>query len=137
MPAVSKSQQRAAGLALSAKRGEISPSELTGAAKSMYDSMTEKELEDFANTKIKDLPEKLSELGINYLQTMAGIYEALPAGANDANAMIRELSLLLQLLSDVDIDKALSLDLNSQRQLTKIALEMNKLLKSNARILRR
>lgn len=137
MPAVSKSQQRAAGLALSAKRGEISPSKLTGAAKSMYDSMTEKELEDFANTKIKDLPEKLSELGINYLQTMAGIYEALPAGANDANAMIRELSLLLQLLSDVDIDKALSLDLNSQRQLTKIALEMNKLLKSNARILRR
>ena len=57
MPAKSQAQQKAAGAALSAKRGETSPSELKGAAREMYDSMTEEELEDFASTKRKDLPE--------------------------------------------------------------------------------
>ncbi|MGX5668185.1 DUF3008 family protein [Rhizobium daejeonense] len=57
MPAKSQAQQRAAGAALAAKRGEISQSELKGASKEMYKSMTEKELEDFASTKHKNLPE--------------------------------------------------------------------------------
>ena len=55
---VSQAQQKAAGAALSAKRGEISPSELVGASKEMYDSMTEKQLQDFAKTKHKGLPKK-------------------------------------------------------------------------------
>jgi len=59
---VSQAQQMAAGAALSAKRGESSPSELVGASKEMYDNMTEKELEDFAKTKHKDLPKKVEEL---------------------------------------------------------------------------
>ena len=58
---VSQAQQKAAGAALSAKRGDISPSELVGASKEMYDGMTEKELEDFAKTKHKDLPKKVEE----------------------------------------------------------------------------
>jgi hypothetical protein len=58
MPAVSKAQQKAAGAALSAKRGETKVSELKGAAREMYDSMTEAELEDFASTDRKGLPEK-------------------------------------------------------------------------------
>ena len=58
---VSQAQQMAAGAALSAKRGESSPSELVGASKEMYDNMTEKELEDFAKTKHKDLPKKVEE----------------------------------------------------------------------------
>ncbi len=58
MPAKSKAQQRAAGAALSAKRGETKVSELQGAAREMYDSMTEDELEDFASTEHDDLPEK-------------------------------------------------------------------------------
>ena len=57
---VSQAQQKAAGAALSAKRGEISPSELVGASKEMHDNMTEKELEDFAKTKHKDLPKKIA-----------------------------------------------------------------------------
>ena len=55
---VSQAQQMAAGAALAAKRGETSPSSLQGASKEMYDSMTEKELEDFAKTKHDDLPVK-------------------------------------------------------------------------------
>jgi hypothetical protein len=58
MPAKSKAQQKAAGAALSAKRGETKKSELKGASKGMVKSMTEKELEDLASTKRKGLPEK-------------------------------------------------------------------------------
>lgn len=53
MPAKSKQQQMAAGVALSAKRGESRASSLKGASKSMYESMSEKELEDMASTKRK------------------------------------------------------------------------------------
>lgn len=58
MPAKSKKQQMAAGAALAAKRGESKKSELKGASKSMYKSMTEKQLEEFASTKRKNLPDK-------------------------------------------------------------------------------
>ena len=58
MPAKSKAQQKAAGAALSAKRGETPKSELKGASKGMVESMTEKELEDLAETKRKNLPNK-------------------------------------------------------------------------------
>jgi hypothetical protein len=57
MPAKSKAQQEAAGAALAAKRGEQSVSELKGASRRMYDSMSEKQLEEFAETKRKSLPE--------------------------------------------------------------------------------
>jgi len=61
MPAKSKAQQKAAGAALSAKRGETSKSELKGASRSVYESMNEKQLEEFAETKRKGLPEKKSD----------------------------------------------------------------------------
>lgn len=57
MPARSKAQQKAAGAALAAKRGEIKVSELKGASKQMYDSMSEAQLEEFAETRRKGLPE--------------------------------------------------------------------------------
>lgn len=60
MPAKSKAQQKAAGAALSAKRGEIPKKDLKGASRDMVDSMTEKELEDIASTKRKKLPNKKS-----------------------------------------------------------------------------
>lgn len=58
MPARSKAQQKAAGAALSAKRGETKVSDLQGASKEMYESMTEAELEDFAGTDRKGLPDR-------------------------------------------------------------------------------
>lgn len=57
MPSKSKAQQKAAGAALSAKRGETKASELKGAAKDMYDSMSEQQLEEFASTRRKGKPE--------------------------------------------------------------------------------
>lgn len=56
MPAKSKAQQKAAGAALSAKRGETKKSELQGASKEMYETMTEAELEEMAGTERKGKP---------------------------------------------------------------------------------
>ncbi|WP_313135796.1 DUF3008 family protein [Paracoccus jeotgali] len=61
MPAKSKAQQRAAGAALSAKRGETKVGDLQGASKDMYDSMSEEELEDFASTDLDGLPEHVED----------------------------------------------------------------------------
>lgn len=61
MPAKSKAQQRAAGAALSAKRGETKVSELQGASKEMYDTMTEEELEELASTSHDGLPEEKND----------------------------------------------------------------------------
>jgi len=61
MPAKSAAQQKAAGAALSAKRGDTPKSKLKGASKSMADSMSEKELEKMASTKRKGKPEHVSK----------------------------------------------------------------------------
>lgn len=61
MPAKSKAQQKAAGAALAAKRGDIKKSELKGASRGMVESMTEKELRDMAGTKRKGKPEHVSK----------------------------------------------------------------------------
>ena len=61
MPAKSKAQQKAAGAALSAKRGDTPKSELKGASKSMM-SMSEDELEEMARTRRKGKPEHVSDI---------------------------------------------------------------------------
>lgn len=61
MPARSAAQQKAAGAALSAKRGDTPRSKLKGASRQMVDSMTEKELEAFASTKRKGKPEHVDD----------------------------------------------------------------------------
>jgi len=50
MPAKSRAQQKAAGLALAAKRGKVPKTKLRGAAKSMF-GMTEKQLKDYASKR--------------------------------------------------------------------------------------
>lgn len=59
MPAKSKAQQAAAGLALAAKRGEVPVAMLTGAARQMYESMTVKQLRHYAKTKKEGLPKRV------------------------------------------------------------------------------
>jgi hypothetical protein len=61
MPAKSQAQQKAAGAALSAKRGDTPKSQLKGASKSMAKSMSEKQLEELASTKRKGKPEHKSK----------------------------------------------------------------------------
>ncbi len=57
MPAKSAAQQKAAGAALSAKRGDQPKSKLKGPARQMEESMSESELEDLAHTRRKGKPE--------------------------------------------------------------------------------
>ena len=61
MPAKSKAQQQAAGIALAPKRGDKKVGELKGASKSMYESMSEKELHELADTETRDKPKHKSE----------------------------------------------------------------------------
>jgi hypothetical protein len=61
MPAKSAAQQKAAGAALAAKRGEEPKSKLKGASRSMEESMSEKQLEELAHTKRKGKPEHVKK----------------------------------------------------------------------------
>jgi Protein of unknwon function (DUF3008) len=61
MPAKSKAQQKAAGAALSAKRGDTPKSKLKGASKQMVEAMSEKQLDELASTKRKGKPEHASK----------------------------------------------------------------------------
>jgi hypothetical protein len=57
MPAKSKAQQKAAGAAPAAKRGDEKGSALKGASK----SMSERELEKFASTSRKGKPQHVTK----------------------------------------------------------------------------
>lgn len=57
MPAKSKAQQRAMGMALAAKKGKIPKKKLKGSAKEMM-KMDETDLVEFAKTKRKGLPNR-------------------------------------------------------------------------------
>jgi hypothetical protein len=61
MPAKSQAQQKAAGAALSAKRGEQKSSSLKGASRAMEKSMSEAQLEELAATKRKAKPQHASK----------------------------------------------------------------------------
>ena len=57
MPSVSKAQQQMMGMALSYKRGETT--DVSDEVKKLANSMSEKDLEDFAKTKHDNLPNKV------------------------------------------------------------------------------
>ena len=62
MPAQSQQQQKLFGLALSVKRGDTPRSEASEDVLGIVDSMSEKEIEDFASTKHKGLPKMKEQL---------------------------------------------------------------------------
>ena len=61
MPAKSAAQQKAAGAALAAKRGDIPQSKLKGASRQMETSMSETQLEELAHAKRKGKPEHVGK----------------------------------------------------------------------------
>jgi hypothetical protein len=60
MPAKSQTQQKAAGAALSAKRGKRKVNDLKGPGRSMAKSMSEQELHDMASTRRSKKPQHAS-----------------------------------------------------------------------------
>lgn len=79
MPAVSQQQQKLMALALAYKRGEAK--DVSAKVKEIADSMSEKDLEDFASTKHKGLPVKKEEI----------IKEGLKAMCEACNEAIKEM----------------------------------------------
>lgn len=62
MPAKSKAQQALFGMALAVRRGEMKRSDVDKSVLDIVDSdMTNKEIEDFASTKHKSLPDYIKE----------------------------------------------------------------------------
>jgi len=59
MPALSKQQQKLFGLALAVKRGDVPKSKVSDDIKGIVDRMSEKDIEKFAKTKHKGLPNKV------------------------------------------------------------------------------
>lgn len=57
MPSTSKAQQRLMGMAYALKKGEMDPKDASQEVKDLADSMTLKQLKDFASTKHEGLPE--------------------------------------------------------------------------------
>jgi hypothetical protein len=82
MPAGSKAQQKAAGAALAAKRGDAPTSRLKGASRSMADSMTETRLRELAATPRKGKPERKGDNGSQ------GSRDHLPPGSGVANCSL-------------------------------------------------
>jgi len=60
---VSQQQQKLMGLALAYKRGEVADDEVSDEVKKIANSMSTKDLEDFAKTKHKGLPKQVDEYG--------------------------------------------------------------------------
>lgn len=63
--AKSKAQQRLFGMARAVQKGELSPSKVGGDVKKIAKTVSAKDVEDFASTKHKKLPEKVDELALN------------------------------------------------------------------------
>ena len=61
MPSTSKQQQKLFGLALSVKRGETPRSEASDEVLNIVDTMSEKQIEDFASTSHEGLPKKVEQ----------------------------------------------------------------------------
>lgn len=64
MPSKSQSQQSAFGMALAARRGDVKPDELYGAARKLFrdKSLSDDQLADYAETNRKGLPRRTSDM---------------------------------------------------------------------------
>ena len=89
MPAQSQQQQKLFGLALSVKRGETPRSEASEEVLNIVDSMSEKQIKDFAETSHSGLPSKVEQQvreGLRELMREMAIEEGeLPKPAIPAN----------------------------------------------------
>ena len=61
MPSVSKAQQRFFGVVRSIQKGELPKSKAIGAAKKAAETMSRKDVKDFAETKHTNLPNKVKK----------------------------------------------------------------------------
>lgn len=91
MPAKSPEQQKIFGIALAVKRGDIPRSKASKAVLNIVDNMSEKEIEDFAATKHKDIKKEslIKKLIRKELKLYQNLKEDNQAELNDINDEIQ------------------------------------------------
>jgi hypothetical protein len=77
MPATSKAQQQLMGMAYAFKRGELAQNEVSPDIIQLANSMTMKQLKDFAATKHEGLPDKVAEAQDHEVGMAIGQLEAI------------------------------------------------------------
>jgi hypothetical protein len=82
MPARSKAQQKLMGMAYAVKKGDMPRSEASDEVRNLADSMTLKQLKDYAETKHAGLPDRVEEysLGSYYTGSFFWFTQAGQAG---------------------------------------------------------
>ena len=80
MPSTSRVQQRLMGMAYAYKKGELKSDEVSAEVKELADSMTLKQLKDFASTKHEGLPEVAENISTVAMAGMGPV--VLPMGGN-------------------------------------------------------
>jgi hypothetical protein len=128
MPAVSQQQQKLMALALAYKKGEVK--DVSAKVKEIADSMSEKDLEDFASTKHKGLPVKKEEIIKEGLRAMCeacneAIKEMYSPSKQQKQHRIYEKEMLVYSAEPMDIDIDPEVDrkfnkANRNRQLAKL-----------------
>lgn len=93
MPATSKAQQRLMGMAYSLKKGEMKQSDASSEVKELADSMSLKQLKDFAETKHNGLPGHVEESSMSGFLSAGPIarYSTYPANISSSwRAIVRD-----------------------------------------------
>jgi len=89
MPAKSKAQRRLFGIAKAVKSGKLSPDEVSGAALNIAKNLSSKEIDKFAKTKEKNLPQykekKLREYIQKYISEILEELESEKQSINEAS----------------------------------------------------
>jgi hypothetical protein len=86
--AESQAQQKLMGMALAYKRGEMDDSEVSDQVKDLAKSMSEKDLEDFAKTKHKNLPKKVQKESVSFKNLLEKVSPSSKVLGEDAEEEI-------------------------------------------------
>ena len=121
--AKSKEQQRLFGMAHAVQKGELSPSKVGGAVKKIAKDVSPEDVEDFASTKHKGLPEKVKSVDEDAM-TMANASKMQPKEDSMSNKMDSTMPVGMQ---DIQESMALLEELNNE--LNAYSVHQSKLMK--------
>lgn len=96
--AKSQAQQKLMALALSVKRGETDPDEVTPNVVAIAKGMSEKDLEDYAKTKTKDLPTKAKNESVSFKDLLERVMPVAEQEINLSESPREEISMMLRQL---------------------------------------
>lgn len=90
MPAKSKKQQQFMGMVHAYQRGDLSPREVSPDIIDAARSMTKQQVKDFAETKHKNLPNRVKKAKANYVDKASYIFSKLARRRNSSTEVPRQ-----------------------------------------------